>query len=226
MTNLTNKIILVTGASDGIGREAALTYAAAGATVILHGRNVKKLEQVYDEIEKNGGPKPALAPLDLLKASPEQYQELADMLKKEFGQLDGLLHNAGILGTLTPIEQYPIEKWYSVMQINLNAVFLLTQTMLPLLKQSKAASLIFTSSGVGQKGRAYWGAYAVSKFGIEGLAQILKDELEHTNIKVNLINPGPTRTKMRAKAYPAEDPNTLKTPKDLMPKYLELMTAL
>lgn len=218
-----DRIILVTGATDGIGRVAAKTFAKEGATVILHGRNIKKLEMVYDEILAAGHPTPAIAPLELITANPDQYQELADTIEKEFGHIDVLLHNAGMLGTLTPIEHYNIEQWYKVMQVNLHAPFLLTQKLLPLLKKSKKAAIIFTSSGVGQKGQAYWGAYGVSKFGIEGLSQILAEELENTNIKVHCINPGIVATKMRAKAYPAENPGNLPAADELMPRYLELV---
>lgn len=219
---LTNRIILITGAGAGIGRAAAKTFAAHGATIILLGRTIRKLEDVYDEIEQAGSPKPAIYPMNLEGASPKDYEELAEKIEKEFGRLDGLLHNASLLGSLTPIEQYDINLWYQVFQVNLNAVFLLTQACLPLLKKSQEASIVFTSSSVGRKGRAYWGAYAVSKFATEGLMQTLADELENTSIRVNSINPGGTRTKMRATAYPAEDPNKLRTPEEIMATYLYL----
>jgi len=221
---LKNKVILVTGAGDGIGRVAAETYAAFGATVILLGKTTSKLEKVYDTIENTGGDTAAIYPLNLEGAAPKDYQDLANVINKEFGRLDGLLHNAGILGSLSPIENQNIESWYKVQQVNVNATFMLTQACLPLLKKAPAASIIFTSSSVGRKGRAYWGAYAVSKFATEGLMQILADELEsNTNVRSNCINPGATRTAMRAQAYPAEDSSTLATPEQLMPLYLYLM---
>lgn len=221
---LTDHVILVTGAGDGIGRAAAETFAAHGATVILLGRTVRKLESVYDAIEQAGHPRPAIYPLNLEGASPKDYDDLVVTVAKEFGRLDGLLHNAAILGTLTPIEHYPIHQWYQVLQVNLNAPFLLTQACLKLLKQSPAASLVFTTSGSGSRARAYWGAYAVSKFAIESLTQLLADELEvNTPIRVNCINPGPIRTAMRAKAFPGEDPLALPTPAAIMPAYLYLM---
>lgn len=192
--------------------------------MILLGRTLKKLEAVYDEIESAGHPQPAIYPMNLEGASPKDYEDLANTLESEFGRLDGLLHNASILGTLCPIEHFDITMWYQVQQVNLNAPFLLTKACLSLLKGAPDASLIFTSSGVGRKGRAYWGAYAVSKFGTEGLMQVLADELEvNTNIRVNSINPGATRTNMRASAFPAEDINTLPTPADVTPLYLYLM---
>ncbi len=223
---LEGRTILVTGAGDGIGRVAAHSFAASGATVILLGRTVAKLEQVYDEITQQDDTEPVILPLCLENASEEDYQTMADAIDEQFGKLDGLLHNAGLLGQRTTIGNYQQSTWEQVIQVNVNAAFLLTKTVMPLLKTSPDASIIFTSSGVGRKGKAFWGAYAVSKFATEGMAQVLSHELEETsNIRVNCINPGATRTKMRALAYPAEDPNSLKTPKQIMPAYLYLMGA-
>ncbi|MBL4606440.1 MAG: YciK family oxidoreductase [Pseudomonadales bacterium] len=221
---LKDKVILVTGASDGIGKAAAIAYAKYGATVILLGRSIPKLEAVYDEIEQAGFNKPAIYPLDLAVAAEHDYQELANILQREFGKLDGLLHNAGILGQLTPIEQYPAELWQKVMQVNVDSAFMLTQATLPLLHNADNASLIFTSSSVGRKGHAYWGAYSVSKFAVEGLMQVLAEELDNTsNIRVNSINPGATRTTMRSSAFPAENPETLHRPEEIIAAYLYLM---
>lgn len=220
---LKDKVILVTGATAGIGKEIAMTYAKHGATVILLSRDTRKLEKVYDEIEAAGYPQPAFLPVNLQNNDPQQYQQVAEVIEKEFGHLDALVHNAGDLGLLSPIEHFDEETWFRVMQVNVNAEFLLTKYCIPLLRKSDDASILFTSSGVGRQGRAYWGAYAVSKFATEGLMQVLADELESANIRVNSINPGATRTKMRANAYPGEDPNTLPTPADLMPAYLWLM---
>lgn len=221
---LKDHVILVTGAGDGIGKTAALTYAQHGATVILLGRTVEKLETVYDEILDHGGAEPGIAPMDLATATMEQMQELADVVQDNYGRLDGLLHNAAILGHRVPVENYDPNEWMQVMQVNFNAVFMLTRIMIPLLRQSEDASLIFTSSGVGATPRAYWGPYSVSKYAMEGLAKLLAEELENTsNIRVNILNPGGTRTKMRAAAFPNEDPMTLKTPEDLMGLYLYLM---
>ncbi len=221
---LQGRNILVTGAGDGIGRAAALTYAAYGATVILVGRTGSKLEAVYDEIEKSGGAQPAIVELDLASANEEQYFNLAGSLAQEFDHLDGLLHNASVLGERRPIESATWAAWQEVMQVNVNAQFLLTKALLPLLQASNNASIIFTSSGVGRTGRAYWGAYAVSKFATEGMMQVLADELENTSrIRVNSVNPGGTNTAMRRTAYPAENPADNPDPIDLMPTYLFLM---
>lgn len=221
---LQDRIILVTGAGAGIGRAAAHAYAAQGATVILVGRTLEKLEQVYDEIEAADHPQPAIVPLNLESATEHEYLELANTLEQEFGRLDGLLHNASLLGLRTPIESYDPVVWNQVMQVNVTAGFMLTQALIPLLSQSEDASIIFTTSSVGRTGKAFWGAYGVSKFATEGLAQILAQELENTtHIRVNCINPGATRTQMRASAYPAENPETNPTPEQIMPLYLYLM---
>ncbi len=221
---LQNRVILVTGASKGIGRAAALALAAHGARVILLGRKRTALTQTYDEIVAAGGATPAISMFDLTRAQGPEYVALAEQIGENFGRLDGLLHNAGILGQRSPIEHYDIKTWHEVMHVNLNAPFILTQMLFPLLRQSPDASVVFTSSGVGRRGRAYWGAYAVSKFGIEGLSQVLADETAtHTAIRVNCINPGRTRTAMRTAAYPGEDPATLPEPAALMASYLFLL---
>lgn len=221
---LKDRIILVTGASDGIGRAAAKSYAAHGATVILVGRTIKKLEEVYDEIEEAGGAQPAIFPLNFETATYKDYGEMAELLQKEFGRIDGILHNASILGSLTPVEAYNPQMWEQVMQVNFNSALLMTQSLLSLMYESKDASLIYTSSSVGRKGRAFWGAYSISKFATEGLMETLADELENiSNIRVNSLNPGATRTAMRQLAYPGENPATLRTPQDIMGTYLYLM---
>ena len=221
---LQGRRILVTGAGDGIGRAAALAYAAHGATVILLGRTTAKLEAVYDEIEQSGGAQPAIIELDLATANEQNFLNLASSLAQEFEQLDGLLHNASVLGERRPIESATWPAWEEVMQVNVNAQFLMTRALLPLLQAAPSASVIFTSSGVGRQGRAYWGAYAVSKFATEGLMQVLADELENTSrVRVNSINPGGTNTAMRRAAYPAENPTDNPDPLALMPTYLFLM---
>ena len=221
---LENRIILVTGAGDGIGKAAAMSFAKYGATVILLGRGRKKLEAVYDEIEAEGWPQPVIVSLNLETATAENYRELADMIGAEFGRLDGVLHNAGILGKRTPLANYDDKSWQDVIQINVTAPFMLTKALLPVMEEAENASLVFTSSSVGRKGRAFWGAYAISKAATENMMEILADEQEGvSNIRVNCINPGATRTNMRMKAYPGEDPETLPAAEDIMPLYLYLM---
>ena len=221
---LKDKIILVTGAGSGIGRAASIAYARAGATVILLGKTVEKLESVYDEIEAAGAPQPAITPLDLETAGDPQYQELANGIHNEFGRLDGLLNNAGYMGPLMPFQTMTIEHWQKVLQINLTAGFALTKYCFPLMQESQNASVIFTSSTAGRKAFAYSGAYTVAKHGIETLMQVLFLELENTSsIRVNTVNPGPCATALRRSAYPAEDPATLPAPEDLMDIYLYLM---
>jgi NAD(P)-dependent dehydrogenase (short-subunit alcohol dehydrogenase family) len=223
-TELAGRVIAITGSSSGIGRAVALACARHGANVILIGRNARKLEEVHTEIEEAGGPEPIIALLDLEKAIAKDYDQLADAVMGKYGRLDGLLHNAGLLGTLSPIEHYDVPTWCRVMHVNVTAAFALTQVLLPALKKSPDASVIFTASGVGRRARAYWGAYAVSKFALEGFSQILASELENlTAIRVNTLNPGKVRTMMRRTAYPAEDINTLPLPETITGPYIALL---
>ena len=221
---LTGKTILVTGAGDGIGRSAARSYAAHGATVLLLGRTGSKLESVYDEIEAAGGATPAIIELDLATSPEDSYASLATSLGDTFACLDGILHNAALLGDRRPIANAGYASWMDVMQVNVNAQFLLTRYLLPLLQIAPSASIILTSSGVGRRAKAYWGAYAVSKFATEGFMQVLASELENTsNIRVNSLNPCATNTNMRRTAYPAETPTNNPAPQDIMSAYLFLM---
>lgn len=220
---LSGRVIAITGAGGGIGRAVALAAAAHGAQVLLVGRTVRKLESVYDEIIAAGG-RAQIAPLNLETAGAADYRQLADAVAAAYGRLDGLLHNAALLGTLTPLEEYDVPTFCKVMHVNLTAAFVLTQTLLPLLRAADDASLVFTGSSVGRRGRAYWGAYSVSKFGIEGLAQTLAEETSHLGtLRVNVINPGPTRTLMRRAAFPAEDLNASAAPETLANAYLWLL---
>jgi NAD(P)-dependent dehydrogenase (short-subunit alcohol dehydrogenase family) len=221
---LKERVILVTGAGDGIGRAVSRGLAEHGATVVLLGRTVKKLEAVYDEITRSGGPLPGIYPMDLMGATYKDHENLAAVLDKEYGRLDGLLHNAGILGERAPIEHHEIHVWQQVLQVNLTAAFTLTKACLGILYKSKDASVVFTGSSVGRKPRAYWASYAVSKAGIEALSTMLADEIEFRGtLRVNSINPGSVRTEMRRQAFPAEDRNRLSTAEQIIPAYLYLL---
>jgi len=217
---LRGRVVAITGAGDGIGRALAVSAAGLGAEVVLIGRTVRRLEGVQAEI----GARASIAPLDLERALAPDYDQLAAAIVQRYGRLDGLVHNAAQLGTLAPIEQADMLSWCRVLHVNLTAAFALTQVLLPLLRQSVDASVVFTTSSVGRRGRAYWGAYAVSKFGVEGLCQVLADELSGTSrVRVNALNPGPARTRMRRQAYPGEDAALLPEPAVLMPSYLWLL---
>jgi NAD(P)-dependent dehydrogenase (short-subunit alcohol dehydrogenase family) len=192
--------------------------------VVLIGRSARKLEAVRERIETLGSGAATIATLDLEKSLAPDYQAVASTVLERFGRLDGLLHNAAVLGTLSPIEHYDVPTWCRVLHVNLTAAFALTHVLLPALKLSADGSIVFTSSGVGRLGRAYWGAYAVSKFGIEGLTQVLAAELENiTGIRVNALNPGKARTRMRRQAYPAEPLEELPLPESLTGPYLALL---
>jgi NAD(P)-dependent dehydrogenase (short-subunit alcohol dehydrogenase family) len=224
---LAGRTILITGAGGGLGRALALECARAGASVILSGRNGAKLDRLYDEIEKAGGPQPAIAPLDLAAATAADYDQLAKTVGDEFGKLDGLVHAAALLGDRTPLEQYDVPTWCRVLHVNLTAPFILTQVLLPNLRKSSDASVIFVSSGVVTNQRPYWGAYAVAKTGLESVRSMLSQELEgEANIRVNGVNPGRMRTAMRAAAYPAEDPSTVPAPASVSGTFLYLLSAL
>jgi NAD(P)-dependent dehydrogenase (short-subunit alcohol dehydrogenase family) len=223
---LKGRAILITGAGSGLGRALAIESARAGASVILSGRNAAKLDRVYDEIEALGAPQPAIATLDLALATAVDYDALARVIGEEFGKLDGLVHAAALLGDRTPLEQYEVPTWCKVLHVNLTAPFILTQVLLPDLRKSEDASIIFVSSGVVKQSRPFWGAYAVSKTGLESVRSMLSEELEgEANIRVNSVNPGRMRTAMRAAAYPAEDPNTVPTAQSVCGAFLYLLSA-
>lgn len=223
-TLLQDRIVLVTGAGSGLGQAAALAYARHGATVILLGRTLAKLEATYDAIIDAGGPEPALITLDLERAGEAEYTELADTLAEEFGRLDGLLHSAGLSSATLPLEHVTLHTWQQVLQVNLHAGFALTRYCLPLLRQAPQASVLFTSARAGREVRAYQGPYAVAKHGIETLVQLFHQELATTSrIRFNSLDPGPCATALRKVNFPSENPATLPSPESLMPLYLYLM---
>jgi NAD(P)-dependent dehydrogenase (short-subunit alcohol dehydrogenase family) len=219
---LSSRVILVTGATQGIGRALASGLVQHGATVIAHGRRAAALDALYNELREQG-PEPAVAELDLARAQGPDYMALTDEIERRYGRLDGLVLNAGILGDRSPIEHYDIGVWQQVIHVNLNAQFILLRCLLPLLRNSADASIVMTTSSVGKRGRAHWGAYAVSKFGLEGLAQVLAEELVSTQVRVNCVNPGRTRTRMRALAYPGEDPASLPPPEKILGTFYYLL---
>ena len=219
---LDDKIILITGAGDGIGKAVSLDCASRGATIILLGKTIHKLEAVYDEIVEKGGAEPAIYPMDLSGASADDYDDLQDNIEKEFGRLDALFNNAGWLGASTPIDIFDTELWYRVMQVNLNAPFLLTKACLPLIKKSSQGAIVFTAD---DKTTAYWGAYGVAKSGQQTLMTILADELESQNIMVNAFDPGPVRTSFRTRAYPAEDAREMNKPEDVSAGFVYLISG-
>ena len=221
---LQNKTILVTGAGDGIGRVAALTFAKHGATVILLGKTVTKLENVFDEIINQGSKEPAIVPLDMKGATAQHYKDMVSTIMSQFPAIDGALLNASMLGELTPFTQINSQIWDDVMKVNLTAQMQLSQALIPAMMQSENASLVFTTSGVGNRGRAFWGPYSISKFATEGMMQVIADEYEGSSLRVNAINPGATKTKMRATAFPAEDKSKIAEPEDIMAAYVYLMS--
>lgn len=222
---LKDKVILITGTGDGIGATAAKTFAKYGATIILLSKTEKKIVGIYDEIVNAGHPQPAIITLDLEEATADDYTGLAHTIEAEFGHLDGLIHNAAMFEGLSPITQFDNTLWDRIVKVNLQAPFLLSQAMIPLLNKSKSASMVFTSSGVAHKGRAYWNAYGVTKAAGDNLMEMLADELElNTPIRVNSIDPGRVRTRMRALAFPGEDPMTIPAAEEIMDAYIYLMS--
>ena len=220
--DLSGRTILITGATDGIGKVLAIEFSKLGSNIILLGRNSSKLDKVYDQLDNSlTSQKHLIVQADLGLLNNDSAHEILHAIAEEFTSLDGIIHNAAILGTMTTLEDYELSRWDEVLNVNLRAPFLLTKMLKTILETSTLPRIIFTSSGVANMGRAFWGAYSVSKFGLKGLAEIFANELETTSsIKVFNFDPGATQTKMRASARPAENPNSLKTPNDLVNCYL------
>ncbi len=223
--NLAGKVILITGASSGIGRALAKACAMQGASTILLGKSLKKLESLYDEIMAANCPEPAIHPLNLVQTQPKDAYELAQHIQQLFGKLDAIVHNAAITGPITPLEHLAPEKWQEVIQLNLNVPFLLTHALLPLLRLSKDPSILFTSANEANQAKAYWSAYSASKFGVTGLAQSLHEELsDNTDVRINCINPGIVRTDLRVKSFPGIEPSTFPSPEEVVPYYIYLLS--
>ena len=222
---LKDKTIVISGAGSGIGRQAAKSFSEHGANLILLSKNIKKLETLYDEIIDENKNDVIIQPINFEIAEENDFEKIISAIKDKYPSIDGLLNNAGVLGEKKPLEQYNYATWKNVIKVNVDASFLLTKSLLPLLKKSNGSSIIFTSSGVGRKGRAYWGAYSISKFATEAMMQIFSEELQNTSsVRVNCINPGAVRTNMRESAYPAENPETNPSADKIMKPYLYLMS--
>jgi len=218
---LAGRVCLITGSSRGIGLGIARVFAGNGAIVTLHGRDRATLRQTLASLPESSKHNYVAAELN----TSGGLETLVERFVRLHAKLDVLVHSAGILGPKTPLANYPEKDWDEVIRVNLTVPFLLTQALLPLLRKGDHPSVIFISSGVGRVGRAEWGAYVVSKFGVEGLTQVWAPELQGENIRVNAVNPGGTRTRMRAVAYPEEDPKTLPTPEDISPVFVWLARA-
>lgn len=220
---LTNQVILITGAGGGLGGTAALALAKKGAHCILLDKSIPKLEKVYDAIVAAGSPEPMLYPFDLAGANEEQYQELADAIDQRYGSLQGLLHSAVEFSAYTPVANHKTKDWGHTLNVNLNAAFLLSRVLLPVMQKSPRASIVFTSDSQARTAPAYAGAYGVSKIALEGFAKILAEELEAgQKIRVNTLLPGPVDSPTRKKAYPAEDKSKIPTMDSLDPVYVYL----
>ena len=220
---LTGRTVLVTGANRGLGKAVALAFAEHGATCILMGRNVEGLESVFDDIMTAGGPEPAIYPLDHLGATAQDYEVMAERIDSSLGPLTGIVLNAAVQGTIGPIDHSDAGEFTEVMQVNVAASYQITRACLPLLKRAEYGRVIYTTADLGRVGRAFRGAYSISKFAIEGLTQVISDEVAGTQVTANAVNPGPIRTAMRADAFPAEDPKTVTQPSDILATYLYLM---
>ena len=224
--DLRDRVVVITGATGGLGRPLALACAAAGATVILHARVVRKLEVLYDEITGAGHPEPVILPLDLAKADAADFANVAAALEAQLGRLDALVHTAAMLGSLGPLEHQSFESWLALLRVNLAAPMGLTRALMPLLSAADDASVVFTLDNRGQEPRAYWGGYAVTKAGLATLARELADEWENRpKLRVNAVVPGPIRSPLRGQTHPAEDASRLPSPASLVPLYLHLIAG-
>ena len=224
--SFTDKVIMVTGAADGIGKAVTIALAEHGATVLMLDRKSRHLEKLFDEIVERGFQEPIILPVDLMEITPESATELAQAIHNDIGQLDGLLHNAAELGSPSPLDQYDMEYWNAVMHTNLQAPYFLTRALLPLLKQEYTTNVLFTTADVGRDPAAYWGAYSIAYAGLEAQMTIWAEELDAvSNIKVNSIDPGPVRTSFRRRSHPGESQQSLTTPQSITPAYLKLLNV-
>ncbi len=223
-TLLKDKVILITGAASGIGKAVALSCARHQATLILLGRNPRKLESVHKEIKDECQNEVFLYPLNLETADDTHYADLAKTIEEHFGKLNGLLHNAATLGNISPMRHYQLQQWYKVMQTNVNAPMMLTQACLPLMEKSENSSIIWTTSGVAIEPVPLWGAYGVSKYANEYMMSLLAQEYDDTDLRCNAIDPGVVATGMRSKAFPGENPNELTKAQSITDTWLYLFS--
>lgn len=224
--DFTDKVIMVTGAADGIGKAVTIALAEQGATVLMLDKKARHLEKLYDQVCERGFEEPIILPIDLMEITPDSATELAQVMNDDIGRLDGLLHNAAELGSPSPLDQYDMDYWNQVMHINLQAPYFLTRALLPLLKQDYTTNVLFTSADVGREALAYWGAYSIAYAGIEAQMSIWAQELEAiSNIKINSIDPGPVRTSFRRRSHPGESQESLATPQSIAPAYLKLLSG-
>ena len=225
-THFDDKVIMVTGAANGIGKAVTIALAEHGATVLMVDKKSRHLEKLFDEIVDRGFAEPIIIPVDLMEVTPESATELAQAIFDDIGKLDGLLHNAAELGSPSPLDQYDMDYWNSVMHTNLQAPYILSRALLPLLKQDYSTNLLFTSADVGREAAPYWGAYSIAYAGLEAQMTIWAEELENvSNIKVNSIDPGPVRTSFRRRSHPGESQESLITPQSIVAAYLHLLSG-
>ena len=224
--DLHDRVVLITGATGGLGKPLSLACAAAGATVVLHGRVVRKLEALYDEIKQAGHAEPIILPLDLAKAGADDFANVTSALEAQLGRLDAVVHTAAMLGSLGPIEHQSFDSWLALLRVNVAAPMGLTRATIRLLDASFDAVVVFTLDSRGQEPRAYWGGYAVTKAAVAALAHELADEWEHrARLRVNAVVPGPIRSPLRGQTHPGEDASTLPLPDALVPLYVHLIAG-
>jgi len=223
---LKKHVYLITGAAGAVGSALALALGTAGATTILVDRNSKGLDVTYDQITDAGGAEPIKLELDLASAGMPQYEEMAELIRKEFGRMDGIIHCAVETGTLTPLQQYSMDMLNKTLLVNLSAPYMLTRCCLDLLREADDACVIFSSTDVARQAKAYWGGYSISGYAMEGLAQIWADELEtNTAVRINTLDTGPVKSLLRARIFPGEDPASLPLANSVVPGYLHLLTS-
>ena len=222
---LIEKNILITGASSGIGKSLAINLSKFGANVIMLSKNEKALDSVYDEIKEKYNTEPMIIKCDLTDLNEIKSQEITDIIGENYSRLDAIIHNAAILEKMSNIENYDLVTWEKVLKVNLTSAFILSKYLISLMKSALVPRIIFTTSSVGRNAKAFWGAYSVSKAGINALSEILSDELETiSNMKVFNFDPKATQTSMRSLAFPAEDRDSQKKPDFLIEYYLWMLS--